>query len=62
MNICVQVSNMLNRDDAHDSGEANLGTLSQAIVDRILGLLAPGSSLSSDASYEGKFLELHAPA
>ena len=44
--MCVDVSDMVDQDDFHDSGEAHLRTLSQATIERILGVLAPGSSLN----------------
>ena len=46
---------MVDQDNLHDAGEASFGTLSQATVDRILGLLVPGSSLNVARIMKGSF-------
>ena len=43
----------MDQDIFQDSAEAKLATLSQATVDQILGLVAPGSSLSSARLMKG---------
>ena len=46
---------MVGQDDSSHSGEAGLRTLSRATVDRVLDLLAPGSSLNVARLMNGGF-------
>ena len=40
---------MTNKGDLRDPDEANLETLSEAVIDQLLDSLAPGSSLKADS-------------